>query len=63
MLSPWLCRLVSVRDNRVPLVLAKQAVCVLGMCSFPGKVVRIGNHSLEGAKDSQVLPGQANLIF
>lgn len=47
----------------VPLVLAKQAVCVLRMCSFPGKVVRVGNHSLEGAEESQVLPGQGNLIF
>lgn len=63
MLSLWLCRLISVRDNGVPLVLAEQAECVLGMCSFPGKVVGIGNHSLEGAKDSQVLPGQGNLIF
>lgn len=47
----------------VPLVLAKQAVCELRMCSFPGKVVRISNHSLEGTKESQVLPGQGNLIF
>lgn len=47
----------------VPLVLAKQAVCMLRMCSVPGKVVRIGNDSLERAKEPQVLPGQGNLIF
>lgn len=44
-------------------MLVKQAVCELRIFSFPGKMVRIGNHSLEGTKESQVLPGQGSLIF
>lgn len=35
-----LCRLMSVTDNGVALVLVKQAACVLRTCSFPGEVFR-----------------------